>query len=99
MRILEGAERTVRESALAIICEVEFCELYRGQKLFSDVEVFLRERGFSFFGFTHLATRSRKGLTNTIRLAVNVHSGPMQCSSKIRFPEAKFRYLHLASDR
>jgi FkbM family methyltransferase len=60
--ILEGAERTVRESALAIICEVEFCEIYRGQKLFSDVELFLRERGFSFFGFTHFAARSRKGL-------------------------------------
>jgi FkbM family methyltransferase len=60
--ILGGAERTVRENTLAIICEVEFCEVYRGQKLFSDIELFLRERGFSFFGFMHFAARSRKSL-------------------------------------
>lgn len=66
--ILTGAERTLRETTVAVFCEVEFCELYQGQKLFSDVEGFLRERGFSFFGFLNFAGRSRKQLDKRTRL-------------------------------
>ncbi|CAO3362845.1 FkbM family methyltransferase [Azospirillum melinis] len=62
LEILRGAERTLAERTVAIVCEVEFAEVYRGQSLFSDVERFLRDRGFSFYGFSELHGRSRKSL-------------------------------------
>lgn len=60
--ILEGAARTLEERTVAVVLEVAFCELYRGQKLFSEVELLLRGHGFSFYGFhgNRLHTRSRK---------------------------------------
>lgn len=57
--ILCGARRTLKERTAAIYCEVEFAQIYRGQKLFGDVEVFLREHGFSFLGFDNMSYRSR----------------------------------------
>ena len=57
--VLEGAERTLRERTVAICAEVEFFEMYRGQKLFPEIELFLRKRGFSFYGFD-IHFRSRK---------------------------------------
>ena len=58
--VLMGAKRTLKERTVAVVCEVSFCELYKGQKLFSDVEAFMREQGFSFYGFTTIHGRSRK---------------------------------------
>jgi len=49
--ILQGAERTLAERTVAVFCEVEFFQVMEGQKLFSDVELFLREHGFAFYGF------------------------------------------------
>jgi hypothetical protein len=46
--VLRGAERSL-ESARVIETEVEFQELYRGQPLFTDVDRFLRERGFGLW--------------------------------------------------
>jgi FkbM family methyltransferase len=43
---LQGAERVLAQTAV-IHCEVEFAEIYRGQCLFADVQVFLGARGFS----------------------------------------------------
>src|SRR5262249_46452437 len=60
--ILLGAERVLRERTQFLCVEVSFCELYAGQKLFSDVEVLLRARGFSFYGFDRMFNRSRKSL-------------------------------------
>jgi FkbM family methyltransferase len=60
--ILQGASRTLRERTAAIFVEVEFCQIYRQQKLFSDLEFFLRAEGFSFFGFHSTHERSRKAL-------------------------------------
>jgi FkbM family methyltransferase len=60
--ILLGARRTLQERALFLCVEVSFCELYDGQKLFSDVELLLRQAGFSFYGFDRLFNRSRKTL-------------------------------------
>jgi FkbM family methyltransferase len=59
--ILLGARRTLQR-ALFLCVEVSFCELYSGQKLFSDVELLLREAGFSFYGFDRVFNRSRKVL-------------------------------------
>lgn len=60
--ILVGAERTLTQRALFLCIEVSFCELYLGQKLFSDVEIYLRQRGFAFYGFDRIFNRSRKTL-------------------------------------
>jgi FkbM family methyltransferase len=60
--ILQGARRTLAERTSALFVEVEFCEIYAGQKLFSDLERLLREEGFAFFGFHSTHERSRKML-------------------------------------
>lgn len=60
--ILDGARRTLAERTVAIVSEVSFCELYRGQRMFSEVEVLLRGLGFSFYGFTSLHHRSQRML-------------------------------------
>ena len=60
--ILTGAKRTLTERTSALIIEVEFCQIYKEQKLFSEVEMFLRELGFSFYGFSQMAFRSCKQL-------------------------------------
>ncbi len=57
--ILCGAERTLRERTAAIYCEVEFAQIYEGQKLFGDIEVLLRSWCFSFLGFDNMSYRSR----------------------------------------
>jgi FkbM family methyltransferase len=56
--ILRGATRTLAERTVAAIVEVEFCQLYEKQPLFSEVETFMRERGFAFFGFGAMSYRS-----------------------------------------
>lgn len=64
--ILEGAERTLAERTVAVFCEVEFFQVMEGQRLFSDVELFLRERGFAFYGFATTGHRSCKLLDKHI---------------------------------
>lgn len=60
--ILRGARRTLTERTVAIVVEVEFAQLYREQPQFSEVELFLRDLGFSHFGFLSLEYRSLKAL-------------------------------------
>jgi FkbM family methyltransferase len=57
--ILYGANETLLEPTAAIYCEVEFAKIYREQRLFSDVERFLRQYDFSFLGFDNMSYRSR----------------------------------------
>jgi FkbM family methyltransferase len=54
--MLRGAERLLKE-ALVLHVEVEFLEMYKGQPLFGDVDVFLRARGFVLHSFLGLAGR------------------------------------------
>lgn len=49
LKVLQGAKEILKSSVLAIQAEVEFCELYQNQPLFSDVDSFLREREFTLF--------------------------------------------------
>jgi FkbM family methyltransferase len=58
--ILEGAAATLAQETVLVVTEVAFCEIYRGQKRFSEIEQMLREKGFSFYGFGPLHRRSRK---------------------------------------
>lgn len=66
--ILQGATKTLNERTVCVIAEVEFCHIYKNQKLFSDVEILLREQGFSFYGFLTHHTRSKKSLNKKTHL-------------------------------
>jgi FkbM family methyltransferase len=52
LNVLQGATNLLRRSGLAIQIEVEFSQLYQGQPLFADVDIFLRRQGFSLFDLT-----------------------------------------------
>jgi FkbM family methyltransferase len=60
--ILVGAQQLLSSLTVCVVTEVEFFEIYQGQKLFSEVELFLRNLGFSFYGFLTQHTRSQKKL-------------------------------------
>jgi FkbM family methyltransferase len=60
--ILQGAQRTLKERTVALFVEVEFCHIYEKQKLFSELELLLREQGFIFYGFHSTHERSCKQL-------------------------------------
>lgn len=62
LEVLQGAKKLLTERTVCLVSEVEFFQIYEGQKLFSDVEVYLRSLGFSFYGFFTLHTRSKKAL-------------------------------------
>ena len=49
--ILQGAQNALNSNALAVIAEVEFHPIYKGQKLFGDVCSLLAEQGFQFVRF------------------------------------------------
>ena len=50
--ILEGGIQAL-DSAFGLEIEVEFAEMYEGQPLFSDVDVFMRQQGFHLFDLKH----------------------------------------------
>jgi FkbM family methyltransferase len=60
--ILKGATKVLKSECFVIVCEVSFCEIYKDQKLFSEVEIFLRELGFTFYGFGPQHQRSTKAI-------------------------------------
>lgn len=60
--VLSAAARVLTERTICVVTEVSFCELYTGQKMFSEIELLLRERGFSFYGFGAIHNRSQKTL-------------------------------------
>lgn len=64
--VLRGAETMLRDATLALVSEVEFFPVYAGQPLFSDVELFLRQRGFAFWGFDSVHHRSDKRLDKRV---------------------------------
>ena len=66
--VLRGATRTLRERTVAIVAEVEFFQVYEGQRLFTEVELMLRELGFTFYGFLTLAQRSCRQLNKRVEL-------------------------------
>jgi FkbM family methyltransferase len=54
LEILQGGTATLRDSVVAVVCEVEFVPLYRGQGLFGDIAAYLRKQGFHFARFAEL---------------------------------------------
>jgi FkbM family methyltransferase len=52
--VLEGASGILERGVLAVIAEVEFIRIYANQPLFGDVDVYLRNKGFTLFDLVHL---------------------------------------------
>lgn len=52
--VLEGSASILEKSLLGIITEVEFTEIYTGQPLFGDIDVFLRKQGFTLFDVSNM---------------------------------------------
>jgi FkbM family methyltransferase len=48
--ILQGGARTLNEQCVALWCEVEFFKMYEDQKTFSELDLFLNEKGFRLYG-------------------------------------------------
>ena len=61
LSIFENAKNILAD-ALVIQTEVEFVELYKGQPMFADVDVFLRAHGFQFCTFFGFGSRAFKPL-------------------------------------
>jgi FkbM family methyltransferase len=59
--VLKGGE-AVLPSVLAVVCEVEFVPLYKGQPLYGDVDAYMRGRGFMLHTFVGFAGRVMKPL-------------------------------------
>jgi FkbM family methyltransferase len=66
---VQGSELTIFQNALRLLTgtlliqtEVEFVELYRGQPMFADVDIFLRNNGFQFHAFNGFGSRAFKPL-------------------------------------
>lgn len=57
--ILQNATKTL-DHTLIIECEVEFIQQYLEQPLFSEIELFLRKRGFIFYQFLGYGSRMIK---------------------------------------
>lgn len=51
---LRGARHLLGRTGV-VHCEVGFAPIYRGQPYFSEIELYLRDAGFYFVDFTHLA--------------------------------------------
>lgn len=60
--ILRGASNTLESQTLAICVEVVFQQIYDEQPTFADIDMFLRTKGFTFYGFTEFSHRSTKRL-------------------------------------
>ena len=59
--IMQGAAQLLRERCVSVLVEVEFFQVYRDQKTLSDIDVLLRQHGFSLYGlYPHY--RSTKSL-------------------------------------
>lgn len=60
--VLRGASRTLRERTCVVVVEALFLEAYEQQPRFSEIELMLREAGFTFYGFQSLNFRSTRRL-------------------------------------
>lgn len=62
LEILKSGEALIREHKIGVLCvEVGLFSVYKGQCLFSDVDLFMRERGYRLVEFkTYPETRARE---------------------------------------
>lgn len=58
--VLAGASKFLDNSVLGIVTEVEFTEMYVSQPLFGDIDVYLRNKGFTLFDFGEMRRDYRR---------------------------------------
>ena len=61
--ILKGASETLK-NVIGVETEVEFTEIYKRQKLFGDINLFLKKKNFDFVDFTVLKRWNRNNEQN-----------------------------------
>ncbi|MBE9096151.1 FkbM family methyltransferase [Tychonema sp. LEGE 07203] len=62
LNVLQGADGILNNSVLGLITEVEFTEIYAGQPLFSDVDIYLRNQGLTLFDFGSMYRDRRRDI-------------------------------------
>lgn len=68
LQVLQGASQILGQSILAVQAEVEFSHLYKNQPLFADVDIYLREQGFTLFDLNNAyRLRSISPIRSTVR--------------------------------
>jgi FkbM family methyltransferase len=66
-QVLQGATQILDRSILAVQVEVEFSPLYHNQPLFADVDMYLRQKGFTLFDISvGYGTRARSPIKSAI---------------------------------
>ena len=65
--ILESCEAAFYDNLIGLEVEVEFIPLYEDQKLFSEIELFLRNKGFSLVGLRRNHWKLNNGTDSTLR--------------------------------
>jgi FkbM family methyltransferase len=60
LNVLQGADGILNNSVLGLVTEVEFTEIYAGQPLFSDVDIYLRNQGLTLFDFGSMNRDARR---------------------------------------
>lgn len=80
--ILHGAAGSLSETCMIDI-EVEFNPLYRGQALFSDVDIFLRSKGFSLWRLPLLVhyTHDRQPIADTAVQTITTPPGRFEVTN------------------
>ncbi|MEG4285600.1 FkbM family methyltransferase [Microcoleus sp. A006_D1] len=81
LKVLQGADGILNNSVLGLVTEVEFTELYAGQPLFSDVDIYLRNRGLTLFDFGHM----QRDMRREIPVISNSHPGALIWSDAFYF--------------
>lgn len=58
--VLKGAERLLRESVVAVYSEAQLVESYEGCSTLTDLDAYLRERGFSLYQIHEVHAKGRE---------------------------------------
>ncbi len=64
LAILHGAQRCLEETLISVELEVEFAQLYSGQPLFPEIDVFMRDHGFILVDLGNLLCHKWRRSTN-----------------------------------
>jgi hypothetical protein len=76
---LQGAEKTLSENVLAVVLEVEFQPIYKGQKLFGEIQTFLSNHDFTFVRFLGIQEYSPH------RASIGIRGNGFQCCADALF--------------
>jgi FkbM family methyltransferase len=97
LEILRGGEASVLDGVLGLAVEVEFRELYRDQPLFSEIEQYLRGRGFELLLLepAHLRTEWPLARKRTSYADALFLRGPSWVAAQAPTPETRRRLLAL----